>query len=153
MAYELRRLSISRDFPISRELARAPEFQIHAFSISCIWNAVCLYYPRRKNRLRPANPDRIVEEAIAGLAAERSEPKCPASADVKPRPPTPKAAGPASSASLLSPANLLFAAAAGAPQARRNDLPNGEENASMFRIGRNFLGQFFAPDLSVAIRP
>ena len=62
-----------------------------------------------------------------------------------------QAAGAASLASLLSPANLLFAAAAGAPQARRNDLPTGEENASMFRIGRNFLGQFFAPALSVAI--
>ncbi|HXM16366.1 MAG TPA: serine hydrolase domain-containing protein, partial [Candidatus Eremiobacteraceae bacterium] len=60
-----------------------------------------------------------------------------------------QATGAASFASLISPANFLFAAAA--PQARRNDLPTGEENAAMFRIGCNFLGQFFAPALSVAM--
>src|SRR5580704_10422685 len=59
-----------------------------------------------------------------------------------------QAAGAASFASLIPPAKLLFAAA---PQARRADLPTGEENAAIFRIGRNFLGQFFAPALSVSI--
>jgi CubicO group peptidase (beta-lactamase class C family) len=66
-----------------------------------------------------------------------------------------QAAGAASFASLIAPANFLFAADAAAPQpapqARRADLPTGEENAAIFRIGRNFLGQFFAPALSVSI--
>lgn len=34
---------------------------------------------------------------------------------------------------------------------RRADIPTGGENAAMWRIGRNFMGQFFAPALSVAI--
>jgi CubicO group peptidase (beta-lactamase class C family) len=63
------------------------------------------------------------------------------------------AAGAASFASLASPSKLLLAAAAqprGA-QGPRADLPTGQENAAMFRLGRAFMGQFFAPALSVAI--
>src|ERR1700748_1231475 len=37
------------------------------------------------------------------------------------------------------------------PQARRADLPTGQENAAIFRLGRAFLTQFFAPALSVSI--
>src|SRR3984957_16214465 len=151
MAYELHRLSISRDFPISRELPRAPALQTHAFSISCIWNAVCLYYRGRKRRLSPGTQDRIVEEAIAGPSRGEKQAKMSSLSRRQALTRIAQAAGAASFASLLSPANFLFAAAAGAPQARRNDLPTGEENAAMFRIGRNFLGQFFAPALSVAI--
>ena len=58
-------------------------------------------------------------------------------------------AGAASFASLTSPANFLFAAPT--PQVRRADLPTGEEIGAMFRLGRDFLGRFFAPALSVAI--
>ncbi len=60
-------------------------------------------------------------------------------------------AGAASFANLFaSPASFLVAAQP-APQARRPDLPTGEENAAMFRLGRAFLEQFFAPALSVSI--
>ena len=37
------------------------------------------------------------------------------------------------------------------PGQGRAGLPTGAENAAMFRIGRNFMDQFFAPALSVAI--
>ncbi|HEX4378580.1 MAG TPA: serine hydrolase domain-containing protein [Candidatus Acidoferrum sp.] len=63
----------------------------------------------------------------------------------------------ASIASLASPAKFLFATATPAakpapqPQARRTDLPTGQENAAMFRLGRAFMTQFFAPALSVSI--
>jgi CubicO group peptidase (beta-lactamase class C family) len=63
-----------------------------------------------------------------------------------------QAAGAASVADLFtSPAKFFLAAAAPAPQVRRTDLPSGEENAAMFRLGRAFLAQFFAPALSVSI--
>jgi CubicO group peptidase (beta-lactamase class C family) len=64
-----------------------------------------------------------------------------------------QAASAASFASFGSPARVLFAAntTVVAPQSRRADLPTGEENAAIFRIGRNFLAQFFAPALSVSI--
>src|ERR1700759_1765692 len=63
-------------------------------------------------------------------------------------------AGAASLANLFaSPAKFFFAAAAAepTPQARRTDLPTGEENAAMFRLGRGFLEKFFAPALSISI--
>jgi CubicO group peptidase (beta-lactamase class C family) len=59
-----------------------------------------------------------------------------------------QAAGIASFAGLVSPAKLLLAAN---PQGPRADLPTGQENAAMFRLGRAFMAQFFAPALSVAI--
>jgi CubicO group peptidase (beta-lactamase class C family) len=60
------------------------------------------------------------------------------------------AAGTASFASLTSPFSALLDAAA-QPQGPRADLPTGQENAAIFRLGRAFMEQFFAPALSVSI--
>jgi len=37
------------------------------------------------------------------------------------------------------------------PPQHNNDLPTGQENSEMWRLGRDFMNQFFAPALSVAI--
>jgi CubicO group peptidase (beta-lactamase class C family) len=59
--------------------------------------------------------------------------------------------GAASLAAASAIPSSLWAAARAQGGQNRGDLPTGQENAAIFRIGRAFMEQFFAPALSVSI--
>jgi hypothetical protein len=146
MVYEPVPFSTRRDFPISREFPLAPGFQNASFFNKLqLAPSLPLQCAKQISRLRdPGQIHEIQFRSQSQPEETQFEMSAPSLNRRQALQRIAQAAGAASITSLFASLAKFFLAAAQvahepAPQARRPDLPTGEENAAMFRLDRAFI--------------